>query len=175
MRNMRRMGFLVCAALLVGVSAASAKLPRDVDEFRERQRTEATKPDGAVKLWFEAIYLYSAEGTRDAGRKMLNLAMVDEQWEKNTYFVDRLRTKAHIFRSYAKGATPDNAYKMDPNEFALSIVTSQADTFREGAWRVMLQSSGSDKARPVVLVKGNDGLWKVQTYNDIYGDVQAPK
>ena len=171
----RRMALVMTVVAVLGaVSGAWAKLPRDVDEFRDRQTREATRPDGAVKLWFEAIYAYSKDATRDAGRKMLSLAMVDEKWEKNTYFVDRMRTKPYIFRSYAQGATPANSYKMDPDQFALSVVTSEADKFRDGAWRVMLQSSGTDKARPIVLVKGSDGLWRVQAYNDIYGDVQPP-
>lgn len=171
----RRSALVMTVAAVVGLaSGVLAKLPRDVDEFRDRQTKEATRPEGAAKLWFEAIYTYGKEATRDAGRKMLSLGMVDEKWEKNTYFVDRMRTKPHIFRSYAQGATPGNGYKMDPDQFALQIVASEADKFREGAWRLMLQSSGTDKPRPLVLVKGADGLWRVQTYNDIYGDVAPP-
>ena len=117
----RRSALVMTVAAVLGLaSGVLAKLPRDVDEFRDRQAKEATRPDGAAKLWFEAVYCYSKEATRDAGRKMLSLAMVDEKWEKNTYFVDRMRTKPHIFRSYAQGATPANSYKMDPDQFALS-------------------------------------------------------
>ncbi|MBI5835453.1 MAG: hypothetical protein HZB16_24385 [Armatimonadetes bacterium] len=171
----RRSALVMTVAAVLGLtSGVLAKLPRDVDEFRDRQTKEATRPEGAAKLWFEAIYCYSKESTRDAGRKMLSLGMVDEKWEKNTYFVDGMRSKPYIFRSYAQGTSPSNSYKMDPDQFALQVVSSEADKFRDGAWRILLQSSGTDKPRPLVLVKGADGLWRVQTYSDIYGDVKPP-
>jgi hypothetical protein len=170
----RRLTVLMAAATLAWAGLAHAKLPRDVDEFRERLAKEAVKPEGAAKLWFEAIYVYAKDASRDEGRKMLALLMLDEKWEKNTYFVDRMRTKPHIYRSYAKGSTPENRYAMDPDSFALVVASSAKDKFREHGWRLTLKSGGDDEPRPLVLVKGTDNLWRIQAYNEVYGDIKPP-
>jgi hypothetical protein len=161
--------------LLALAGPAPAKLPSTADEFRQRMAADAKQPEGAAKLWFEAVYVYTTDATRDAGRQMLGLITLDEKWEKNTYFVDRMRTKPYIFRSYAKGTSPDNGYRMDPNSFTLNVTASEKDKYRDDAWRVVIKSSGADKDRPLVLSKGADGLWRVFGYDQMYGDVTAPK
>jgi hypothetical protein len=166
------MGLIILALLPAG--AARATLPRDAEEFAARMKREAVTPDGAAKLWFEAIFVYAKEATRDGGRRMLSQIMLDTKWEQNAYFVDRMKNKRYVFASYARGATPENHYQMDPDDFALVIVGSEKDRFRDQAWRVDLKSSGADAKRPLVLDKGDDGLWRVHVYSDIYADVKAP-
>lgn len=171
----RRATVLVMLAVALGAASASAKLPRDADEFRTRMSDKAGKPAEAAKLWFEALYVYTKEATRDAGRAMLGAIMLDTKWEKNAYFVERLRTRDYIFRSYAEGTSPDKGYKMNPDEFKLVLDgPGEQDKFRDNAWRLKLKTSGAKEPRLLVLLRGDDGLYRVSVYTDVYAEVEPP-
>jgi hypothetical protein len=170
--RLRRTALALLLGLALGAGPGRAKLPKDYDEFAQRYAKEAVKPEGAAKLWFEAIFVYANTDTREAGRRMLSLVMADAKWERNEYFVDRMKNHPAIFRSYAKGATPANHYAMDPDAFTLVITASEADKFRDEAWRLALHSGGADADRCLTLARTADGHWQLRLYSEIYADVK---
>ena len=166
MKKMKRK-FLACVILSVLALSvqAEAVLPKTYKEFKARYQTEAKTYQGAIKLYFDAVFAYINEETRIEGGKMLRYALRSETpIDKSTYyatFADRLKDPAwhEVFRSFAKGSSPENNYKMNPDNFELMYtgkVTKEA-----GYLRVPLRSSGSDSPRQVWVKEFDGGLWFV--------------
>lgn len=116
---------LSCAVVLGGAGLAWAKLPATVDEFKTRMESEGKEPKTAAKLWFEAMYVYlnKDEDTKAKGREMVGLitSRENEDWEREMLSRGTLQKQPYLYRSYAKGATPANDYKMDPDNFELEF------------------------------------------------------
>lgn len=169
---------LVLSALFLAVGGeAWAALPRDYQEFKARYQKEGRTPEGAVKLYFEAVFCYINEATRAEGSKMVRYALhydrPIEQSRNLATFAERLRDpeRQHIFRSFAAGTSPENDYRMSPDNFDL-VVTRK--TQEQGYLRLFLRSSGADSPRPV-WVKEFDGLWYMINNASTYVEVRPPK
>ena len=169
---------LVLSALFLAVGGeAWAALPRDYQEFKARYQQEGRTPEGAVKLYFEAVFCYINEATRAEGSKMVRYALhydrPIEQSRNLATFAERLRDheRQHIFRSFAAGTSPEDDYRMSPDNFNL-VVTRK--TQEQGYLRLFLRSSGADSPRPV-WVKEFDGLWYMINNASTYVEVRPPK
>ena len=100
----------------------------------------------------------------------------DANWEKKQKYVTfarRLKDPAchYIFRSFASGTSPQNGYRMSPENYSLvfSGKSNEADYAR-----VFLISSGSDSRRIVWVKQYQDGLWYVINNADTYMKVREP-
>ena len=165
MKNMKK--FFAYAVLLVMVLCvpACAELPKTYKEFKARYQTEAKTYQGAVKMYFEAVFAYINESTRSEGGKMLRYALRSETpIDRSTYyatFADRLKDPAwhQVFRSFAEGSSPENDYAMNPDDFKLMFAGKPV---RESTYlRVPLRSSGADSQRTVWVQEFDGGLWFV--------------
>ena len=119
---------LALSALFLAVGGeAWAALPRDYQEFKARYQKEGRTPEGAVKLYFEAVFCYINEATRAEGSKMVRYALHYDRPIEQSYnlatFAERLRDpeRQHIFRSFAAGTSPENDYRMSPDNFNLVV------------------------------------------------------
>lgn len=140
-------------------------------------------PEGALELWFDAVLLYLDEESRDQAREAieyLTIRFKDEpKWDgqpSNRIFVERLRDPAysHIFRSYAVGTNPENAYSIGPAGFDLNVEESAEDKYGRG-WRILLRSSGADASRPVYMKRSTStGLWYVSEFANVYVGIRPP-
>jgi hypothetical protein len=170
--------------MMLAVGFVSAEEGQAENPLIAAQAERGVTPEGALTLWFDAVYLYMDEDTRDQGREALTYLTIpfkDEPgWEKltsNRIFVSRMQDPAyaHIFRSYAVGTNPENAYSMDPQDYELDIVESSEDTHGRG-WRVLIRSSGADSPRPVYMKKSTTtGLWYVSEFGNVYVGIRAPQ
>ena len=170
-----------CAALLLAASLAFAgsamALPQTYKEFKARYQTEARTPQGALKMHFEAIFAYLNKETRAEASKMIRysmyLPMPLEQSRNNVTFVERMKDPGYnfVFRSFAKGTSPENSYSMNPDSFELNILKIRDS---EGYKKIDLRSSGADNMRTVWLLN-HDGLWYVHTNGGLYAMVREPK
>jgi len=166
--------------LCLGLFAAPAfALPKSVAEFKARVGREATEPRAAAKLWFEAVYAYAAD--RDLGGGCLAEIMAERDWQKSAgrLFVDRLQNKGYLFRSYAKGASSANDYKLpDPDRFELDLADVDPKPFADrpegAAVRVLLKSSGAEAPRPLILTKGSDGRYRVSDAGGLLVGIRPP-
>ena len=162
--------FAAFAVLFTSALAVGAP-PTTEEEFAERLKTEATTPEGALGLWFDGVFLYSNKETRELGALILAEMMVgaDKKWDRQRTFYtfsDRLKNKAHIFRSYAKGSSPANGYSIDLATYALNIDESGEDAT---GFFFALQSSGADRTRKIFLkLDEESGRWKVLKFGSIY-------
>jgi len=170
-----------CVVAIIAVcSTAVAQLPADVAQFQEQMTGRATSPQGAAKLWFDAVMVYT---TRDKaqGTAMITEMTKDKDWEATmSYFVDALNNKAHLFRSYTKGATPDNGYRTDPDKYELVIVgkahTRPFADYPEGeVVKLSLKSGGAELPRPMFMQRNEDGIYKAREFSSICVDVRPIK
>ena len=169
---------LALSVLFLAVGGeAWAALPRNYQEFKARYQQEGRTPEGAVKLYFEAVFCYINEATRAEGSKMVRYALhydrPIEQSNNLSTFAERLRDPEmhHIFRGFAEGTSPENDYRMSPDNFNL-VVTRK--TQEQGYLRLFLRSSGADSPRPV-WVKEFDGLWYTINNASTYVQARPPK
>jgi len=178
--NMKKLllaGFLVLTALFMIHGKASAKLPRDFQEFKARYQTEGRSMEGAAHMYFEAVFSYLDKETRSEASKMLRYAMYNPApIENSSYFatfVERLKDESHhhIFRSFAVGATPENNYRMSPDNFKLDIVSKRKES---DFTNLFIRSGGADNLRGVWMQE-HDGLWYMINNASTYVGVKPPK
>ncbi len=165
----------ICVSLgLLLAPALLARQPASIDEFKERIAAEAGAPGEALHLWVEALFVYNVEDEerRQLGAEMLDLICSDEDWHRNELFLSQLRRKPYIFRSYAEGATPDNDYMMDPENFTLRIERVRQDD--ETHCTIDLRSGGAERLRPVPMLY-RDGHWWVDNIGNLYAGVEEPR
>ena len=151
-------------------------LPANFEEYKQRYAAHARTPQGAVKLYFDAVFCYIG-GNREEALKMLRYSMHEiKGWERTAYhstFMERLKDprQHHIFRSFASGTSPDNDYAMSPESYSLMI-----DGVRDmhGYTQVILTSSGADSPRVVQVRQYDDGLWYVIQNAGTYTQVREP-
>ena len=145
--------------------------------FRNRCQEACQTPEGAAKMYFDAVFCYMNKNKRAEASKMLRFILhANANWERSNHystFVERLRNKQyhHIFRSFAEGTSPENDYSMDPNNYQLMTgeIVEEA-----GYLRLFLYSSGSDSARPIWVQQFDDGLWYVINVVSTYAGVREP-
>jgi hypothetical protein len=178
--KMKSFGIVLIMSLFLAFSAgtSNASLPKNYQEFKSKYQTEGKTPEGALKMYFEAVYFCIENKTPVEGLNMLRYAMLQEKgWEgrsSNQTFVSRLKDPGyhHIFRSFAVGSSPENDYKMSSDNFTLSIKqkTKQGDEYMQ----LSIVSTGADSPRPIMF-KRVDGLWYITSNAGTYAGVRPPK
>ncbi|MFA5624152.1 MAG: hypothetical protein WC966_03705 [Bradymonadales bacterium] len=166
---------VVSLLCFVVTSTADARLPTSFEDYKLQAKEGAKTPEGTVLLWLEGCILYSQPQTRTLGRDIL-VDITDKlpkDFEKNaahSTFVNRLKTEPQTFRSYCKGATPENGYKTDLDKCELTVTKSEEDP--GGGWQVHIKSNGADTPRKLTLTKGKEGNWKIVSYPGLYMGVR---
>lgn len=162
-----------------GEVARSGGLPVDYQDFKARYARQAVTPEGAVKLYFDAVFCYINPATRAEASKMLRYSMrLQQGWERGGLyqtFVSRMVDPyySHIFRSFAAGTSVHNGYAMSPDNYRLDVIKIW-DGHSTGDLQVSLRSSGADNPRPV-YVRQYDGLWFVTNNAATYTEVRRPQ
>ncbi len=164
------LGYLVADGHMSG-------LPKNFADFKQRCQTMARTPEGAIKMYFDAVFAYIDPNTRAEGEKMLGYIMHEpEDWHRRSSystFTSRLKDKNmnYVFRSFAVGTSPQNGYKMSPDNYDIEIIkiTKEADYSR-----ALLKSTGADSDR-AVWVKEYDGLWYVINNAGSYSSIKPPQ
>lgn len=172
--------FITAAVMsfVLGSLPGFAALPADYKEFKARYATEAKTLEGAVKLHLDAIFCYMNPQTREEGSKMLRYSLrLKQGWENNPNyrtFVERLKDKSysHIFRSYAEGTSPQNDYKMSPDNY--KIMPLRKSEYAPGIQQLTIRSSGADNPRPIQLMCYDD-LWFISGNAAVYVGIRPPQ
>lgn len=160
-----------------GSAVSSQGLPATYADFKTRCRMAAVTPEGAVKMYFDAVFCYLDPNRRAEASKMLRYIMhMDANWEGNqrhVTFLRRLKDPSlhYIFRSFAAGTSPENGYRMSFDNYRL--VFTRKDR-QQDYTRVFLRSSGADSDRRVWVKKYPDGFWYVINNADTYAKVRDP-
>lgn len=179
-------GSLLVVALLtlLATLTAQAQLPQTLDEMKAQHVLLATTPEGAVEAFFGACFVYMNPATRDAGREMLQYLALplkgEASWDRlpsqrlfTQYLVDVDRQ--HVWRSYAKGATPENGYRINPNDWELDVEATRLAEDEDRGLQVHVNSSGADAPRVVYVKQDREsGLWYVSDWDELLEDVRSP-
>lgn len=178
-----RLPAAVCTAIAFSAAAAAQTavapngLPQTYQEFKARYQTEATTPEGALRMHMQAVFAYLNPPLREEAGKMLRYSMhwntPIERSHNHSTFVERLRDSAyhHIFRSYCKGTSPENSYQAQPETCVLDAGRPYEG---DGYLKIPLRSSGADNVRPMWL-RQHDGLWYVENNAGLYVMVRDPR
>lgn len=182
---MNKLGLTLGVLALLVAWPARAELPKDLDECKSRQAELGKTPEGAAKVWFDACYVYMNEDTRDEGRKMLQYLTIpfkdNPNWDKDRsqeYFLRALLKDQYIMRSYAKGTSPENQYKMDPNDYELNVerVNLNPPGRESRGIQVYVKSSGADMPRPLYFKQSTSTkLWYMNAHTNVYTGIRPPK
>lgn len=178
---MKRLVWALLGATLA-VVPLQAELPKTLDELKQRHAEAGKTPEGALKLWFDACFVFMNPDTRPAGAEMIQYLTIPYKDQPKWFeaasarlFVERL-TRAehqHIFRSYAKGTSPENAYAMDPNEWELNWQRNNPN--HEKGLQCYIVSTGADTPRPVYMKQSNQTqLWYVSDHANVYTGIRPP-
>jgi hypothetical protein len=149
--------------------------PKGPDIFGE-DIPESTEPVWVVKHWLQGILMYTS-GDKEAGLKQMNSMMKEPDPSLRSFHESLEPGKAHIWRSYVKGATPENGYNVpDIQNFEIETYyqEGEAPTPTSTLIRMFVRSSGADSARPVRLSKDSRGQWRVSEYSSLCVGVRPP-
>jgi len=172
---------IVLLCLFTFTCLAHAALPTTMDEYKARIAAEASDPQQATKLFFDGIFVYLS-GEKQLGMDFIMEMSRYKEWSESQHrmLLERMDSMPHIYRSYAEGATPENHYAMDPQEY--NLVFEGAIDYKpyvdkdEGAFaKLFVRSGGADSARPLVLQRNNAGQYKVYDFSSINLDIRPPK
>ncbi len=152
--------------------------PATYAEFKSRCQTACTTPQGAVKMYFDAVYCYLEPSRRTEASKMLRYILHQgANWERSpnfSTFVERLREPSwhYVFYSFAADTSPQNAYSMDPDNYALEF--SSIREVSSDLIQLNLISSGADSPRLISVRQYEDGLWYMFQNAGTYSEVRKP-
>jgi len=174
---------VIAGMTLLTALPAQAQLSRTLDEMAAQHVLLGTTPEGAVTEFIEACFVYMNPATRDAGREMLQFLALplqsDADWDQlpgQRLFVEYLvdGDRRHIWRSYIKGSSPENGYRMNPDDWILSFARGEFED--EGrSMSVDVYSSGADDPRPVYAkLDQESGLWYVASWDALLQPVRPP-
>lgn len=179
-------GLFLVMAVIVALSAfhAHAQLPQTLDEMKAAHILLGVTPEGAVEAFFGACFVFMQPATQDAGREMLQYVALplrgEATWDRlpdHRLFLQFLADadRQHVWRSYVKGATPENGYRMDPADWELEVERTRVDEEDSRGVPVRLRSSGADGTRTVYVVQDREsGLWYVNDWRELLQDVHPP-
>ncbi|MBI5832858.1 MAG: hypothetical protein HZB16_11205 [Armatimonadetes bacterium] len=175
---MRGLLVLLACACAVGVASPTcAKLPATVDEFKTRLETEGKEYKTAAHLWLEALYVYlnADETIKAKGREMVGLITSTDNadWEKEMLGRATLQKQPYLYQSYAKGAVPDNDYKMDPDKFELEFTTDKLQQEGKVVY-LMVKCGGADNPRPFRMKLTKSGIWKMLEWSSLQVGIKKP-
>lgn len=150
--------------------------PVDITEFVQKY-TSISKPEDVVKLFLDSIQTYLDPAQKEKGIAMIAVLINQDGWDKAgggiSFFRDKLKNMPYIFRSYAKGSTPENNYQMDAKNYEIEITRSEK--IDDKTQKIFVKSSGADSPRPITLVKDTKAnVWIVHEFSSIYVDVRKP-
>lgn len=184
---MRRVGFemryvgFVCLAAILSIHAAYAELPKTLEEYQGQVTAGASDPKVATKLFFDGIFVYLS-GEKDLGKQFITELSRYKEWSESNHrmLLERMDSMPHIYRSYAAGATPDNAYEMDPQSYELVFsgevnLKPYADKAEGDFAKLFVTSGGADAPRSLTLQRNNAGQYKVYEFSSLNLDIRPVK
>lgn len=157
-----------------------AGLPTSLEQFQQQIAEKAKDPKAAVKLFFDALFVYVTKD-KELGKLLLLEMSKDKEWDSKSWQLYRRQVdeKPYIAFSYAKEATPENKYTFDPNKYEL-VFTSEPnlkpfDDKAEGEYcKLFIKCNGADNPRPITLIANKRGEWKFYEFSSVFLGVKPP-
>ncbi|MCL7454749.1 MAG: hypothetical protein M8467_17060 [Anaerolineae bacterium] len=163
------------------------RLPQDVEDFLTLRNQTASTPQGGAAMMVLALLLYTED--EELGRQCLTIAADRDRLQEGPYGYRnwQLRTRdmqlinlqlkamPYLPRSYIRGATPENGYRLpDPPyhfSFAPNLYGGDPAT---GVFKAFLHCSGASNPRPIMLRRNDKGLWKGCEWSSLIVGVREP-
>ncbi len=172
----------VCGLAAADTEATEPKpgLPKSLEDFQKQIADKATDPKAAVKLWFDAVYVYLLRD-KELGKQLILEMDRYKEWDSRPFrtFRSQMDQMPYIMFSYAKAATPENQYAFDPDDYEIVIgdninMKPFADKAEGEYCKLFVKSNGADSPRPVTLIANKRGEWKFYEFSSLYVGVRKP-
>ena len=163
------------------------ELPQSVEAFIALHDQVAQVPQGGAAMMVVALLVYIED--EDLGRQCLAIAVDRDKlsegpkgyqgWQLRASDIwllhSQIKEKPYIARSYVKGATPDNGYRLPefPYTLEFSDIPYSGDP-ETGTYKVFITSSGASSPRPVTVKRNDQGMWKAYEWSTLIVGVQEP-
>jgi hypothetical protein len=163
------------------------KLPQSVDEFVALRDRVARTPQGGAAMMVLALLLYA--GDRDLGAPCLAAAVAPARLEAGAggyqgmrlHRLDHSRVEMqldaqpYLPRSYIRGATPENGYRLPAPPYTLAFLDNPySGDPAAGTYKVFVACAGAASPRPVTVSRDAHGLWQAQEWSSLIVGVRAP-
>lgn len=161
------------------------KLPRfplNADDFKALRDEVAGTPEGGAAAFIVALKLFSdnpEEGIQCLimQREINDLVQSNQAQAYKGYSLSsselsllksQLNRQKYIPDSYFMGATPENNYAVPEGSWEFDITTNPySGDPNSGKVKLFVRSSGADTARPVQMMRNEQGIWKVKEYSSL--------
>jgi hypothetical protein len=163
------------------------QLPQSVEAFLALQDQVARTPQGGAAMMIVALLLYTDDVA--LGHACLTLAVDQSRLSEGSHGHDGwqlrgtdrqlIRTQIggqpHIPRSYLRGATPENGYRLPspPYQLAFSANPYSGDA-ASGSYKVFVDCSGAASPRPVTVRRDGEGIWKAREWSSLLSGIRKP-
>ncbi|MBQ4547247.1 MAG: hypothetical protein IJA17_08850 [Oscillospiraceae bacterium] len=150
------------------------EIPGTYEDFINLPEAKMKTPFDTAAMTVLAFCVYPEN--RELSIKMLNflrgprpLSGIDANFIRDRFMDGR----DYVPRSYFKGATPENDYRVNP---PYSVVVSENPYSYEnkGYAKLFVRSGGADSLREIVLREAKDGKWYLWE-QFILGDIRQPE
>ena len=163
------------------------QLPQSVEAFIALQEQVARTPQGGAAMMVVALLLYADDA--ELGGRCLAAAVDRDRlfegagghdgWQLRGTDWQLIRNqiggRPHTPRTYIKGATPENGYRLPPPPYELKFSANPySGDVETGAYKVFVASSGAASARPVTVHRDQAGIWKAHEWSSLLVGVRAP-
>jgi hypothetical protein len=187
--------FLALLFIFQGIEAQETNdfpvqnIPSSIEEFVQLRNNLARTPEGGAVCFVLAMLVY--EQDRVLGLSCFTVTLdnspamlMDNQQtpsykgkspsRSTLYLIERLQGKPWISRSYIKGTTPQEGYRLQKDGLVLQIGRNPYSVIDDRTIKVFVNSSGAASPRPIRMAKNDAGIWKVAEFSSLVVDVQAP-
>lgn len=161
-------------------------MPSDIDGYAALQKQHNT-PEGAAACFVVAMLTY--ENSAPLARAFFTLSLTDVNLidgpnghggrQPDVSYQDhidmRLKRDPGMARSYVQGTSRNDNYVLPPQPYEFVFTRNPRSVESDNLIRVYLASTGADTPRPVLLLRGDDGLWRVDGASSLFVGVAAPQ
>jgi hypothetical protein len=164
-------------------------IPETLDDFVSLRDRIAETSAGGAAVTVVGLLLYARDSEGALGRQALTLTLDRSRlrpsgtamlgWDLRPIDDQRLEMRISgrpwMLRSYFKGTTPDEGYRLPAPPLVITVLPDRLTTNKEADLRkVFVVCSGADSPRPVTVKRNTSGIWKAWEWSSLTVGVKAP-
>lgn len=163
------------------------EIPTSLEVFVALRDRVSLVPQGGVAMFVVALHVYTND--HELGRQCLTVAVDRGRlvegpegyrgWQLGNRDLRRIQTQLagqpYLTRSYFEGATPENSYDLGEPPFSMAFSDNPySGDPASGVYKVFVECSGAQSARPATVKRNDRGIWKADTWSSLITGVRAP-
>lgn len=163
------------------------QIPTSLEAFVALRDQVSQVPQGGVAMMVIALHIFADD--QELGRQCLTVAVDRGRlvegpegyrgWQLGKRDLRRIQNQVerqpYLPRSYFEDATPENDYDLGEPPFTLAFSDNPySGDPSSGVYKVFVNCSGAQSARPATVKRNNRGIWKADSWSSLITGVRAP-